>query len=72
MQVRSRFAGGGGGAEDLAPFLACLDQLGFDLVKQDARNKMFVELRLRRRRDAGAPPSSIPWPRLKVCQYKRR
>ena len=71
--MRSRFAGGSGsGGDDLGPFLNCLKQLGFKLKKQDASNKMFVILLLRKVKDAVGDTSKIAWPPLGACLYKRR
>ncbi|KAF8063845.1 ribosomal RNA-processing protein 8 [Scenedesmus sp. PABB004] len=70
-EVRSRFVGAGGG-EDFAPFLAALGALGFKLVKQDARNRMFVVWVLKKEKRGAAAAGPIAWPPLKACQYKRR
>lgn len=57
----------------MRPFLACLERLGFQLVRQDASNKMFVVLLLRKQRGAGgATKQPIDWPKLKACAYKKR
>ena len=70
-EVRSRFAGETG--EDFRPFLAALRGLGFELVEEDASNKMFVVFQLRKTLGTGDVPESIaPWPELKPCLYKRR
>lgn len=76
-QVRSRFADGAGGKEDFGPFLACLKQLGFKLVDQDASNRMFVVMVLRKKGNAPAalspaPAAALPWPALRACVYKKR
>jgi ribosomal RNA-processing protein 8 len=74
LQVRSRFAAGDGSSgEDFRPFLGCLQQLGFKLVKQDASNRMFVVFVLKKQQQAAAGPAAgIKWPPLKACVYKRR
>ncbi len=75
LQVRSRFARGGdcGGGDDFGPFLECMMRVGFKLVSQDASNKMFVVMVLRKRRDAPAqPPAGLQWPPLRPCVYKKR
>jgi hypothetical protein len=71
-QVRSRFAGPGGQAEDFGPFLRALQGLGFSKVAQDASNSHFVTFELRKsgRGSGGSSPQS--WPRLKSCMYKKR
>ncbi len=64
--------------EDLRPFLACLKQLGFEQVKVDTGNKMFVIMVLRKRCGAsggggeGEGRKALEWPPLKACVYKRR
>jgi ribosomal RNA-processing protein 8 len=76
LQVRSRFAAGGGSSsEDFRPFLAGLQQLGFKLVKQDASNRMFVVFVLKKQQAAApgaAAGGGIKWPPLKACVYKKR
>ncbi|KAF6260220.1 methyltransferase-domain-containing protein [Scenedesmus sp. NREL 46B-D3] len=73
-EVRSRFAAGGGGSgEDFRPFLSCLQQLGFKLVKQEASSRMFVVFVLRKQQQAAAgAAATISWPPLKACLYKKR
>lgn len=72
LQVRSRFAAGNG-SEDFRPFLSCLRQLGFQLVKQDAKNKMFVVFVLKKHLKVDAATAQgINWPLLKACVYKKR
>lgn len=72
LQVRSRFVGGGG-SEDFRPFLSSLQQLGFRLIKQDSKNKMFVVLVLKKQQPVDAAAASrIRWPSLKACVYKKR
>jgi ribosomal RNA-processing protein 8 len=74
--VRSRFAAGGGSGssgEDFRPFLSCLQQLGFKLVKQDASNRMFVVFVLKKQQQAAAgAAAALKWPPLKACVYKKR
>lgn len=71
-QVRSRFAASSG-TEDFGPFLAALQQLGFKLVKQDSKNKMFVVFVLKQQQQVHATAAgAIDWPVLKACVYKRR
>lgn len=70
-EVRSRFVMPNSSSEDFTPFLSCLQNLGFDVVKRDAKNQMFVLWICQKQRSA--PIShSITWPELKPCIYKRR
>lgn len=72
-EVRSRFVPDGAASEDFAPFLAQLAALGFELVSQDVRNKMFVVWLLRKMsHTAPAAVDASSWPALKPCIYKRR
>jgi SAM-dependent methyltransferase len=81
-EVRSRFPrGDGGGGEDFGPFVGALRRLGFKLIKQDATNRMFVTMLLRKRADGGeggeggggrADAGKIEWPPLRACVYKKR
>lgn len=74
--MRSRFSNSKD-EEDFRPFSACLKQLGFEQVKVDAGNKMFVIMSFRKKAggaeggEAGAG-KKIKWPPLKACVYKRR
>jgi hypothetical protein len=72
--VRSRFADGKSGKEDFRPLLAALKALGFRLVQQDAANRMFVVWVLQRKGDGSGKQqgSSIRWPPLRACVYKKR
>ncbi len=82
--MRSRFVseGGDGGdgsgkdKEDFGPFIKCLAKLGFQLRKEDARNKMFVVWLLRKGGSVpaggGGKAKQLPWPPLKACVYKKR
>lgn len=70
-EVRSRFAREGE-KEDFTPFLKALSCLGFKLVKQDASNRMFVTMLLRKRGEAGGRAEGVEWPQLRACVYKKR
>jgi hypothetical protein len=61
------------GKESFKPFLLCLEQLGYSLIKQDASNRMFVNwvLKLRHKR-VDDQYLQMRWPPLKACLYKRR
>lgn len=70
-EVRSRFVKPNASSEDFSPFLACLNKLGFDVVKHDSKNQMFViwilqKVRLESNTDINS------WPELTPCIYKRR
>ena len=72
--MRSRFADASD-KEDFAPFVRCLQQLGFDHIRSDTSNKMFVTMLFKKRPGAGAAAAAakkIKWPPLKACLYKRR
>lgn len=70
-EVRSRFVMPNSSSEDFAPFISCLRNLGFDVVKCDTKNQMFVLWICQKQRSA--PISQITtWPELKPCIYKRR
>jgi ribosomal RNA-processing protein 8 len=69
-EVRSRFAPEGG-REDFGPFIEALRGLGFKLVKQDASNRMFVTMLLRKKGEGGGG-GGIRWPQLRACVYKKR
>ena len=82
-EVRSRFAaagggggGSGGGGDDFKPFVKALKQLGFKLVSQDASNRMFVTMVLRKADGKGGDDAvdtgAIKWPPLRACVYKKR
>lgn len=71
--MRSRFANGSSGKEDFRPLLAALKQLGFQLVQQDASNRMFVVWVLQKKAAAKqSSAASIKWPPLRACVYKKR
>lgn len=70
-EVRSRFAAADGGGEDLRPFVGALGSLGFKAVKQDASNRMFVTMLLRKE-GGGGGGEGVVWPPLRACVYKRR
>jgi ribosomal RNA-processing protein 8 len=69
-EVRSRFAAEAG-REDFGPFIEALRRLGFKLVKQDASNRMFVTMLLRKKGEGGGG-GGIKWPPLRACVYKKR
>ena len=71
-EVRSRFVPTGGSVEDFAPFLSGLERLGFKLLKQDVRNKMFVVWVLQKVCAEAGDTAAVEWPVLKPCIYKRR
>lgn len=71
-EVRSRFVPEGSKEEDFQPFIRALRQLGFSLVKQDAKNRMFVVWLLSKKAPKEADWRKIAWPQLKACMYKRR
>lgn len=74
MQVRSRFSDDQD-REDFQPFIKCLARLGYQVVKTDANNKMFVVMVLRKLNVPAANAMSegaMKWPPLKACVYKRR
>lgn len=77
IQVRSRFAASERGGEDFGPFLGALRALGFELVKQDAGNTMFVVFVLRKakaqqQQQQQAKQQQPKWPVLRPCVYKKR
>jgi hypothetical protein len=70
-EVRSRFVPVGSEVESFDAFLSCLQLLGFDVIKQDLTNRMFVVWVLKKCRQAsGLQP--LTWPVLTPCTYKRR
>ncbi|CAG9464197.1 unnamed protein product [Pedinophyceae sp. YPF-701] len=77
-EVRSRFADETGRHEALfGPFLDALRAVGFEHVRSDTKdNRMFLVAELRRpkksQRGKSTRGSSIAWPALKACVYKRR
>eukprot|EP00897_Mesotaenium_endlicherianum_P003464 jgi/Mesen1/3145/ME000184S02210 len=69
-EVRSRFDPANGGA-DPGRFVKALTLLGFKLRSQDESNKMFLMFYFQKIKDA-LSESTISWPELKPCLYKRR
>ena len=53
-------------------------KVGFELVKQDSSNKMFVVFELKKlakkinQRAAADSADPVTWPELKACTYKKR
>lgn len=68
-EVKSRFDPHNGGADPRA-FVGALKRLGFQMVRQDDSNKMFMwwEFQKGGERKGGG----VAWPALKACIYKRR
>eukprot|EP00898_Chlorokybus_atmophyticus_P006790 jgi/Chlat1/7111/Chrsp57S06738 len=66
-EVRSRFEGDNCKEQ----FLKALGALNFELISEDATNKMFILFVLRKKKQAHAPACPV-WPALKPCIYKRR
>ena len=66
-EVRSRFARDR--QEDLRPFIAACEKLGFTLLSQSS-SKMFVVLEFTL--DNKKEGHGIEWPELKACLYKQR
>ena len=48
--------------------------MGFEVVRQDSSNKMFVVFELKKSADKKPvpTPATIVWPDLKACVYKKR
>lgn len=69
-EVRSRFDPNNGGA-DPEVFSEAVENLGFDLVSKDFKNKMFVLFYFKKEGNP-KPKKKIIWPELKPCMYKRR
>ncbi|XP_078172264.1 S-adenosyl-L-methionine-dependent methyltransferases superfamily protein [Carex rostrata] len=69
-EVKSRFDPNNGGA-DPVEFSEAIKDLGFSLVSQDMKNKMFI-LFYFRKKEKSASARNINWPELKACIYKRR
>lgn len=63
VEVKSRFD------SDLDDFLKTLSQLGFDLLHKDEKNKMFLQLELRK--TSRKPQKDVSFT-AKPCIYKRR
>eukprot|EP00892_Ulva_mutabilis_P006392 jgi/Ulvmu1/4124/UM019_0103.1 len=70
-EVRSRFVTPTAKDEDFDPFLQCIQSLGFEMIKHDSKNQMFVVWTFQKLR-VGMQPQAIQWPELKPCIYKRR
>lgn len=70
-EVRSRFVPDGKDTENFAPFLGSLQKLGFKVLKQDVGNRMFV-VWIAKKVDDSVDSSTVQWPLLKPCVYKRR
>ena len=68
-EVRSRFETRDGKHDDLKEFIAVLAELGFQCVKTDKSNKMFVVLELEKN---GKKPKKDLAFAAKPCIYKRR
>ena len=69
-EVRSRFVSEQ--QEDFGQFSAAVESLGYKLLNRNAANKMFVVLEFQKARQDVSAESSIGWPHLKPCLYKRR
>lgn len=72
-EVKSRFDPRNGGADPRA-FAGALKKLGFQSVRQDDSNKMFIwwEFRKGGEERPGKKGGGVTWPALKACIYKRR
>lgn len=70
-EVRSRFVPDDKDSENFAPFLSGLQKLGFKPLKQDVGNRMFV-VWIAKKVKADVDGSTVKWPVLKPCVYKRR
>nr|AFK47335.1 unknown [Lotus japonicus] len=69
-EVKSRFDPNTGGA-DPEKFSKAILELGFNSVKQDFSNKMFILLYFTKKEKKNSK-KNIEWPMLKPCLYKRR
>ncbi|KAK7395798.1 hypothetical protein VNO78_16368 [Psophocarpus tetragonolobus] len=69
-EVKSRFDPNTGGA-DPKKFSNVISELGFNSVKQDFSNKMFI-LFYFTKKEKQISKKEIEWPMLKPCLYKRR
>lgn len=73
-EVRSRFVTAEseptqGKKDEFANFVKALKAQGYQVMKQDASNKMFVVFVAKKARQSS---SKVKWPILKPCLYKRR
>ncbi|KAK4282328.1 hypothetical protein QN277_013720 [Acacia crassicarpa] len=70
-EVKSRFDPNTGGAEP-ENFSAAICELGFQSVKQDFSNKVFILFYFKKKDKQNSRRKEIEWPLLKPCLYKRR
>ncbi|KAK7339607.1 hypothetical protein VNO77_20285 [Canavalia gladiata] len=70
-EVKSRFDPNTGGA-DPKKFSNAISELGFNSVKQDFSNKMFILFYFTKKEKQISKRKEIEWPMLKPCLYKRR
>ncbi|KAG5107801.1 hypothetical protein AAZX31_16G064900 [Glycine max] len=70
-EVKSRFDPNTGGA-DPEKFSNAISKLGFNSVKQDFSNKMFILFYFTKKEKQISKQKEIEWPMLKPCLYKRR
>jgi len=73
-EVRSRLEKENKDVDVTKDFLAALKRVGFEMVRQDSSNKMFVVFELKKSADKKPvpTPATIVWPDLKACVYKKR
>ena len=69
-EVRSRFAESQ--QEDFGRFVGAVKSVGYQLLNKNATNKMFVVFEFKKDQEGVQNQSSISWPVLKPCLYKRR
>ena len=69
-EVRSRFVEKQ--QQDFGQFIGAVESLGFQLLGTNAGNKMFVVFEFKLALEVVKEGSSISWPVLKPCLYKRR
>ncbi|KAK7364988.1 hypothetical protein VNO80_13738 [Phaseolus coccineus] len=70
-EVKSRFDPNTGGA-DPEKFSNAISELGFNSVKKDFSNKMFILFYFTKKEKQISNGKEIEWPSLKPCLYKRR
>ncbi|KAK7282999.1 hypothetical protein RIF29_12181 [Crotalaria pallida] len=70
-EVKSRFDPNNGGA-DPEKFSKAISELGFNSVKQDFSNKMFILFYFTKKDKQNSKKKETEWPMLKPCLYKRR
>ncbi|XP_027346840.1 ribosomal RNA-processing protein 8 [Abrus precatorius] len=70
-EVKSRFDPNTGGA-DPDKFSSAISELGFNSVKKDFSNKMFILFYFTKKEKHISKRKEIEWPMLKPCLYKRR